>query len=554
MNDDLARHRSSVLRAVPLLLLGITTVWAVATWFRREYNHDDFFFAYFSWIQTTGLAPFRDYYVPNFAVLPQLAAPLFRFFPESFLPIDLVRVAILFCIAAVTALVFAMSRALGASRQWATLAALLWLCHPDVILRMSDIRTDAIAAMFLLASALAIVRVGNGARAGAWAGVSFGLALVVSFKTCLAAPFLLIAIGARMGRRSLAPLAIFSACAGATLLADYAWNIRIYGLDPFLAVSKDYIFSVKVGHAAITTAPVTRFLLLSPVTALLLLTGLFGFMARGGDVQTARRGIWFTALVGAYVLLTIAINPFLFPYNSLLFVPLLAPIASGTERLLEGRVPPWIETIILGASAIVAFSYGALALGTVTSRSNASQRALVNWIWRSTARDEHVFDWQGVHFGRPGIVHWWNYSGLTGKYASGWYSLEDELRKGHVTLVIDNYRLRWMTPADKRFFTTHFVHFAPCIYAPGAYLPRDLVAAGAATFEVFVPGDYRVVAAGPVQVDGSPAGAIVKLGAGSHHVSAAPNVDVALYYTTALRERQPPPCPAADDALLKGFD
>ena len=546
MSEATASERRSVLYAVPFILLGAVSLWALATWFRREYNHDDFFFAYLSWIQTTHLVPVRDYFVPAFAVLPQLAAPIFRLFPESFLPLDLARIAILLSIAGVTVLVYRVSRAIGASRSWAAVATLLWLCHPDVVFRMADMRTDAIAALFLLAAALAILRVDDATRATVLAGLAFGVALVISFKVCLAAPFLMIGIGLWMRKRALIPLLLFSTSAGVVLLADYAWNIHVYGLQTFLEVSKSFLSSAKTGRGHAAAAPMSRFLTLSPVTAVLLVTGLLG-------LRRSRRGLVFAVLVCGYIALTIAINPFLFPYNSLLLIPLLAPIASGTEALFHKRSTR-LDGIVLAAVAVLAFSYAALAMGTVSSRSNARQKDVVRWIWKSTAPNEHVFDWQGMHFGRPGIVHWWNFSGLEPKYLDGWYSLESELRQAQVTLAIANYRLRWMKPEDGVFFTTHFVHLAPCLYTPGAFLPAASMAAGKASFDVFVPGDYHVVSTASVQIDGAPAPPIVRLSAGQHIVSAMQAVDVALYYTTPLREGHPPPCPAVDDPLLKGFD
>ena len=193
-------------------------------------------------------------------------------------------------------------------------------------------------------------------------------------------------------------------------------------------------------------------------------------------------------------------------------------------------------------------------MGTVTSRSNVAQRKVVRWIWQATTPDEHVFDWQGMPFGRPGIVHWWNYGGLELKYLDGWYSLESEIRSARVTLVIDNYRLHWMTPADTRFFNAHFVRFAPCLYAPGAFLPASSFSDGSGVCEIFVPGLYRVLSGTPVRIDGTLTAGTVQLASGFHRIAVSRPTNVALYYTTAQRETSRPPCPSDDDALIKGFD
>jgi hypothetical protein len=58
----------------------------------------------------------------------------------------------------------------------------------------------------------------------------------------------------------------------------------------------------------------------------------------------------------------------------------------------------------------------------------------------------------------------------------------------------------------------------------------------------------------PVRIDGTLTGDNVRLGSGLHRIAVSHPGNVALYYTTLQRERSRPPCPADDDALIKGFD
>lgn len=63
--------------AVPLLTAAAAVAAMAAFWFTRAFHHDDFFFAYLSWIRTTAAVPVRDYFAPSFSPLADLFSPLF---------------------------------------------------------------------------------------------------------------------------------------------------------------------------------------------------------------------------------------------------------------------------------------------------------------------------------------------------------------------------------------------------------------------------------------------------------------------------------------------
>src|SRR5687768_2150371 len=89
---------------------------------RRPYVQDDFFWAYTAWLRSGPGVPNRDYYLANFTPLAEIAAPLFRWFPESLIPMHIAR-GVFFVVG--VALVYAcyrLTRTLGASVGWALAA------------------------------------------------------------------------------------------------------------------------------------------------------------------------------------------------------------------------------------------------------------------------------------------------------------------------------------------------------------------------------------------------------------------------------------------------
>jgi hypothetical protein len=529
-------------------ILGAIGVVALLTWFRREYNHDDFFFAYSAWLRAVHAVPFRDYYLNGFTVQAEIAAPLFRFFPQSFIPLHIARLAILVCVTLLALVTYHLSRALGAPPLWAATATAVMICQPDVVMRMGDIRTDPVAALFLLASALALLRV-RPERAAAIAGLLWGCAIGTGFKVVLSLPFIVVALIVRFRRQWLAAVATFALTSTLEPLLYYSWRLWSEGWSVFLRLWKNVFAAVAAVPTNIPSV-LTSFAASSPITPLAILLGLagYGYAAVKGD-REGRAGSLYGALAFGFVAATLAVNPFLFPYNFLILTPLLAPLVGGVRLLIPPRMTIAAAAVAAGISILAVF-YAAPSWITVAERSNQVQIALVEWIWRATAPNEHVFDWQGLHFGRPGIYHWWTYSGLQPAYRAGAFAVQDELRQSRVSLIIDNFRIRYLTPGDARFIDLHYVRPAPCVLVPGAYFPAGTLASPQ-QFEVIVPGTYRVAPAGTVSIDGHP-GSSLRLDAGWHSVSGGPG-GTAIYFTTARRELAGPP-PCSGDAFLHGFD
>lgn len=529
----------------------VVTAVLLATWFRREFNHDDFFFAYTAWLRAVDAVPFRDYYLNTFTILSELAAPLFRYFPYSFVPLHVARAVILVVIVLLTLTIYRVTRALGVPRNWALLAPLLFICQPDVVRRMTDIRSDAVAALFLMLAAYAILAA-ESKRAASLAGICFGCAIALSSKIGLALPFLMAGIIFRTrGRRAVVDLAFFGAMAAIPPAAYYGWRVATDGFDVVVRVWRDLFGEMESVQRNIAGMALS-FVLESPITTIAVVGGAIGWAVGARREAAHRRGALYTALALGFIGAMLTINPFLFPYNFLIIVPVIAPLAAGLRLLI--RDSHALEYLLITALAFGAFSQAATPLVVVSRRNNARQIAMIEWLWRATTPQERVFDWQGMHFGRRGVFHWWHYSGRQKKYRDGWYSLDDELRQAGVTLIIDNFRLRGIKPRDRDFIRNHFVPVAPCLLSPGFATTGAELAAGA-RFEILTPGRYRVLSNVPVEIDGRPAGTSTVLSSGFHNIRAVDRApgSAMLYYTTPLRERFPAPCPPPGDPLLKGF-
>jgi hypothetical protein len=547
--------RYRFIRWLPWALLGIVSTAIAVHWFQRDLNHDDFFFAYTAWMRGIHAVPYRDFYVANFTVVSEVFAPFFRWFPESFLPIHIARAAILACNIAVCYLIYRVTRALGSTAAWGAVAVLLYLCQPDIILRIADVRADPIGAMFLMACALALLTAPE-ERVGPVSGIWFGLAITIAYKIALATPFVAVAVILRNRRHWFRALLLCGVCSAIAPLLYYALRLAIDGPQVVLSIWHDVLFGVATGQSNRASA-IVRFMIMGPSTPVAIALGTYGY-ARAAILydRDARRGVTYIVLVLGYIAVAIAMNPFLFPYNYLIWVPLLAPIVSGIPRMIARARMPSLEPGLLALTAVVVASYAALPIVEVTRRTNDVQIALVKWIWSSTTPGERIFDWQGMHFGRRGILHWWSYGGLQTRYEAGWYTLEDELRAARVSLLINNFRFAYMTPRDQEFVFRHYVRFAPCLMVPGVYASKKQLQEGGVTLDVFVPGTYRVLGEDlrQVRIDGNLPASHITLQPGLHRVEGVPGstTDAAVLYTTPLREKAPAPCPG--DVVLKGFN
>jgi len=240
---------------------------------------------------------------------------------------------------------------------------------------------------------------------------------------------------------------------------------------------------------------------------------------------------WYSVLAVLFLAAFLVRNPFVYPYNFVILIPVASPLLLG----LRAVKPEPAAIIALLIYAVAAGFFGARRM---LGERNAEQVRFVDWMWRSTEASEGVFDWQGMHFGRRGVNHWFVYGANADLYRHGWYSVADELERANVTMILPNYRFDWLTPADRNFIDGHYLFIGRCVMSPGVAMRAS------GSFDIVVPGVYAIVPPGSeIAVDGSAARDRIMLGRGAHSLQTQRGV--ALLYTTPRREAAgPPPCPA----------
>lgn len=468
MND---RRAGALALALPGLALAAGLAPRLATWWRRAYAHDDFMILTWAWLRSVGRRPGVDTTLSLYTPLAEVLAPVFRSFPDSFVPIEVARAFVLMAVLSILVSTYLIARRLGSSPPFALAAVNLASWQSDFVRRAGDVRNDPFAAAALLAS-IALL---TGGAAPSVAGLVYGVSGLFSIKYALAFPFLVLGVlFARRQERPLAQVARFTAGAAIAPLLFVACRLAIDGAA-FLAPWKLYL---GTGRVRAGSNYFIRSLADSPITFALVALGLVGWLAaaRRGEKPPATYG----GLVLAFLVLFAITNPFFFPYNFVLLTPLLAPIVCGLESLARGRRLAWSAALL--AAVVLPVLEGRSALVDGLSRTNERQRAVLSWLWSATTPQERVFDNNGMHLFRPGVYHWYTYAGELPAYLAGRsFSFEDELRKTPVTLAIQNDRLAWLNARDRAFFRSHFVPLAGdhCILVPADRAPaRPLPAPG----------------------------------------------------------------------------
>ncbi len=548
----------------PLVTLGAWFVLQLRTWFSRDFTHDDIYFAYLSWLRAVHARPGADFDVLLYTPLVELFSPFFRLRPESFLGLNAGRAFILAVALALLGMVYTLSRRLGAPVAWALSAVSFTAWQGDFLMRVSDIRTDPVATLFLLAAFLLLL--GKDTSRPLLAGTCFGMAVFFNIKLAVAVPAAGLAVVLTSQRTPLRALLRFAAGA---ILGTLVWDeVRALsdGWGPIADGLRALLSAPPTGGVALVDQFLRRAVLNAPVTVLLLVLGALGTLS-APLLKSLRLGLQDAAtdarlVYGAGALIFVAVflraNPFLFPYNFVVLMPVLGPLLPGLSTLLPRRAPPLARAGLVALATLVPVSEGLAAFSATSGRSNLAQRRVLDWIWQATDRSERVFDWQGLHWGRFGTHHWWMFSGWLPAYKAGtMYSVADELEASRVTLIVDNYRLTWLRGPDRAFVATHYARLDYCLLAPGREFSQAALSAGG-SLEVFVPGVYRLDppdAVPRVLVDGRPSARLMNLGAGRHEVALAPGASptaASLLFTTERRERFPLPCPAPT-TLYYGF-
>lgn len=542
--------------AIPGVAIAASLVVRTLFWFRRDYGHDDFYLAYLATIRSTGARAGIDFEVPNFTPVAELLAPLFRLFPESFLPLDIARGIILLNSFILLFLVYRLARALGAVPLWSAVAVVIVTWQPDFILRIEDVRADALSASFLCGSILLLVSGGGirdstAHRRDAFSGLLFGVSVALSYKYLIASPFFLIALIARSREGWWKRLIAFFASTALLPLLYFAWRIAADGHEVVGTVLR----GILVGRnewASPGLFYLRRTLSTSLVTILLIAAGFAAYAVAAALQRKLTKPVVYALLTLGFLVAYVALNPFLFPYNFILLLSLFAPLVSGLQFLFRDRLRS--ATIATLAITLLVVSAGAPALADTIVRTNRAQRDLVRWIWDATEPSDRLWDWQGMHFGRPGTTHWYFFGARHREYLRGdWYSLSAEWRNSGVVMLIENFRFRYMSPSDVDFMLRHYEKVAPCIWLAGTTIPADDLLGGTATVDLVASGDYRVIPSTGVIIDGREARAVEFLSSGTHTVSSVSGQSVSIIHATETDAGRAPPCPQ-DEPLLYGLD
>lgn len=532
LRGDTALERFATAGAAALAV-GSLVFRAMST-FVRAYGNDDFFWAYTAWLRSTSLVPRRDYYVANFTPLSELAAPLFRAFPQSFAPFFIARIVMLLAGVALLALVYLLTRRLGGSPLWALVAVNVVTWQPQFVAHIVDIRADQIGAAFLLGAIVMILE-----RRPLVAGLLYGLAVATTYKLAVAAPFVL--FGLLLATRRWRALLAFAGAAAIAPLAYFASRVAIDGWAVVRAIAGEIAGAVGSGVSDRASAFVTA-ARSAPIVVLLLGIALLLAVRRKGELRV------YMALTASFFATYIWLNPFIFPYNFVILVPLVAPVVVGLDGPNVGRHA-------VACALVIAAIVGGLPMALVSVNvTKEPQEAVIRWMWATTTPSTAAFDWQGAHVGRPGVVHWWMYTGLLPKYRNGWFSVAEELDRAQVRLVLLNYRIDWLSPRDAQFLHEHFLAVDRCLLAPGWKVPADALRRGV-TIDAFLrDGSYAMWPFVPgILLDGQPMTPRQTISRGRHVVSIVPGTPTPpVVAWTALTPQQlqaPPPC--RSDTLLE---
>ena len=526
----------------------------IGSWFTRAFAQDDFFFSYVAWLRTTDLIPNKDYYLPNFTPLAEIASPLYRQFPESMLPLDISRALMLIPAVLLIVLVWKLTLALSGSKHWAAIATVITLWQRHFMSRIADVRSDQIGAMFLLAAILVLVReTPTPTLRRYWmSGLLYGAAITATYKLGVATPFITIAI-LIIARDKITSLILHGAAAAIPLSVYFLWRVDVDGWPTVSTTWHEIMNSVDAGaYSDIRTMSFGSWFFDSTfIFSLIVLGAILSLLRMAIDRKPNTQGVY-TLLTIGFLGLFLWLNPFFYPYNFVIFVPLLAPLITGLSTLFDTQGAAGLFPALMMTIASLAVLAGIPEMVESYIADSTGQRSVVNWIWSATAEDEAVFDWQGFHFGRPGTYHWWHYGGLQKKYEEGWYTVEDEIRKAQVTLIVGNYRLLALTAPDREFVEKHFVQIDRCLLVPGRlFRPGEL--ATETKFETFLTrAEFQLTGVDPgsVRIDGAALSTdLLTLAAGSHSISTVsdPRSSATLVYYSPRRNSERP-CPA--DQLL----
>ncbi len=548
-----------------------------AFWFswQRAYQVDEVESVHAAYSIATGKLIYRDFWQGHHPLLYALLAPA--------LPVDdpvaAFRVARVVCFGLLfttVALTGWLARRLG-GRAW--LAVTLLLLQSTFVERGMEVRPDTLMMPFLLI-ALVVGTFDGIPRLTQCAiqGLLLGLAFLATQKAAVAAlafgcVWLAQAISERSPRLVVVPCLLW--------LLPFTGLLGVLaalgGLDAFVEYNLVHPGESILGQGAASSASFSALgpllaegsrnlaFFLAAAASLVVL----GLLALRGQ----RRAAWPTAWLAVVWLAGLFVMPFPYPYSQVGALPSLAVVIAvalpiGIERLVD--VP---RRRLLGRAAALLL----VALATATAlprllreldRSNLPQHRLLERVHALTNESDRVLDLAGLHFREDAYPIYVMTRAHFARYQRGDYpALAPWLREHGLDLFIVNYRMKWLTGADREFLQSNFVRVEPNLFLPGRDLDA-LVEGEVRQLEVTRAGRYRFDGAGVLQVDGvtfvegplargvhlltSPTGIergrLVSARAPTY--DAAPMKDIRLFYGFGRKWGTPPRGPSASDSRM----
>lgn len=495
----------------------------------RVLINDDYQNLYTAWLQSLGQQPGRDFGAYSPQIVADLLVPVFRWFPQTMVPLYAGRLLVLVWLGASAWLLSRWSRRhMGAIAAWAVVP--IALLSAAVLYRGLDLRPDPLLLLLWLWS---LWLLGQPLAGRPWRLVALGAALMimaaVRVKSALMGPVVvamlvwdLWALDATVRDRLRAALRaggwmILGAAAGAlcfAVLLGSAVRVEVFVENTLklFDVANDALHHPSGAELKRVLGQSVR------QDAALWVLALSGLAVRAAHARRypARENL-LTLWVAAMAVGWVALNPAFYAYNLLVLSFLAAPFAAmAVQQAVSWAQRRASASVAVGVGVALVAAYTAWAAPVMwvhaTTRTNAHQMGFHAFLLQATGPDDAVYAMEGVGLFRPSTFHFRMPAVVRGKYHAGLFSAGDELRARPPLIVVQSYRVpMWLEPGPDR--DTIDRGYAPL--APRLLVPGRRVEAGAAPeqFDVVLAGGYEVVLQRPLAGRGDDAGVATEAGA-----------------------------------------
>jgi hypothetical protein len=513
----------------------LSVVYALSAAHRYLVN-DDYQILHTAWLRASGRVPGRDFAIYSYHLIVDLLTPLFRWFPDSFVPLFAGRIVLLAVLCAIAWMLFALG-GMWFNPLTGWIAPVLALSTQAMLYRALDLRPDLLTTMMWLGILLILTGARPLSRRSLLLlGAVTATVLVNRFKAVLILPLCVTVLGRHVfiettDTRGRWAAVVRSACrASGWFLAGFAAPILVYlgwlashaELHTFWATNLA-LMGVVEGAQAVAGDDIKRTLSASfgQDTPFWLLVGI-GIILRITHAKrfSTRLNVLAAGLL-ALLFGSVVLNPAYYPYNLVTLLPPLALFAAYPISILaSGSGRP---TLRRGAAALLILApllSGGAAMTDAAVRSTIDhQLALERFLLRYTPDGAAVFALEGVGIFRPSVYHWHMPSVLRPFYLHGGIDFSQEMTDARPAIVVTSYRLpAWLLPRDRTFITEHYVPLAPYLLTQGFMLGPG--PSRRTSFQVLASARYEVITreGALCLLDGRPVaqGAEVDLARGPH--------------------------------------